>query len=80
MGVSTEVHASSDPGEWTAFLQAQPAVWSFGLRQALRDTDGNFVRDAKKRSKFSHRNLYLSPGASETQVGLEILDPLTWLV
>lgn len=27
MGVSTEVQARSDPWEWTAFLQAQAALW-----------------------------------------------------
>lgn len=43
VSVGTEVHASGDPREWTAFLQAQPAVWSFGLGQALKDTERNFV-------------------------------------
>lgn len=36
MSMGTEVHASSDSGEWTTFLQAKPALWSFRLRQTLR--------------------------------------------
>lgn len=36
MSMGTEIHASSDSREWTAFLQAKPAFWSFRLRLALR--------------------------------------------
>lgn len=43
VSVGTEVHASGDPRERTTFLQAQPAVWSFRLGQALKDTERNFV-------------------------------------
>lgn len=60
VSVGTEVHASGDPGEWTAFLQAQPTVRSFGLRQALKDTGENFVSDTKTCSKSYRRNLTLS--------------------
>lgn len=39
MSVGAEVHAGGDSRKRAAFLQTQPAVWSFGLCLALEDED-----------------------------------------